>query len=721
MNTLTSVLRLEWVLFIKPDEMPVVSSVNKLMKMLKETSTMGYGVYTRSTRIDNLIQNYQWVRKLDQFKDMGNSLYVHAIEPRLVRKNLAEVCLECLVNANMEKISWVCGTIVPSLVIEPILYEEPDSEESPRGHDLRCLKGELIYDITQKEDMVELSEMYTGFRLVHRGQFAGFTEGAKQGFGNLKMYIPMLDFLCKEGLFGKAKNLFETWIKHRPDDKEIYHAQIMGSFIYSNLLDIDKAIAWLEKTAEHEKSLLVLENLGKLYLLKGEKGRAVEYLNRLKDVRGNTFSKEILSAIDRDEWQPLRLSLCMIARNEETQIGKAMKSVDGIVDEIIVVDTGSSDRTKEIVKEFGGKVIETKWEDDFSKARNLGIREATCDYILVMDADEFISPGDRFALALFKKLLPTAKNIAFGIKVEPAKEAKNLAISYLDRLLKRDESVYQVRLFPRNSAIGFRGKVFEDLEEALINTGVNVRRNDMFRITNSMEGREWRDKRKIPAALKAFESIHDPQKALKGGLLFLRLGDFDGAFPWLIRVQEMNAELSSKIGLLYSRYDKLEMAEEILTKALKQFPKSAQLILSLSEVYHKQGKYDEVIKTLEKEIEVFNKEVKPEDEAAARYYLGIASIERGNITYGIEQLAIAHEKDLTNLRYEIAGIYAFSKVEQWEEALKVAAGIADEERIDLPDNVNDFIDVGLVFVKMSQHFVQTGKIEEANLCRKIVE
>jgi pentatricopeptide repeat protein len=721
LHSLPSALQTEWVLFIKPDERQVLSSAKKFQKMIRNKQMPGYGVYTNSTNTRYLLEDYQWVPKLEQFKNVDDSAYVHTIEPRLVRKSYAKICIECLATGDTEKISWVCRKIAAGISIESIRDKESDSEESYRDHDIRCLKGEFVYDISPADNMMELSEMYTGFRLVHKNLLDSFIEGAKRGFGNLKMYISMLDFLCKEGLFNEAKKLFEVWIEHRPDDKEIYHTQATGGIIYSNLLDIDKAIAWLEKIVEKTERLSVMENLGKLYLVKGEKEKAVEWLEKLKDVRGNTFSKEILSVIDRDEWQPLRLSLCMIARNEKAQIGKAMKSVEGITDEIIVVDTGSSDGTTEIVKKFGGRVIEAKWENDFSKAKNIAIDEATGDYILFIDADEFIDSRHRFALALFKKLLPMEKNIAFEIKIEPPKASKELGLSYLDRLLPQEEGNYQVRLFPGNSAIRFRGKIFEDPEETLKNMGVNVRRNDMFTITNSMEGREWRDERKMPAALNAFESIHDPQKNLKGGLLFLRVGDLDRAYPWLIKACEFDPGLSAKIGAFYSRQNRLEMAKGIIIGALERFPESPELLLSAAEIFYKEENYNEFINILANRIETIEKNLESEDSTRAMYYYGIALLETDNIVPGVEQLTLAREKEPANVCYKIAVIYAFSKVDHWEEALQVAAQIANEEGIAIPGEVNDFVDAGKIFMAMNHHFVKAGKTEEANLCRRIVE
>ncbi|MBT2290147.1 glycosyltransferase [Paenibacillus albidus] len=82
------------------------------------------------------------------------------------------------------------------------------------------------------------------------------------------------------------------------------------------------------------------------------------------------------------------ISLCMIVKNEEEYLPKCLSSVMRIVDEIIIVDTGSADNTVSIANNFGAKVIHMPWEDSFAAARNRSIEEATGDWILWMDADE---------------------------------------------------------------------------------------------------------------------------------------------------------------------------------------------------------------------------------------------------------------------------------------------------------------------------------------------
>jgi glycosyltransferase involved in cell wall biosynthesis/Tfp pilus assembly protein PilF len=93
-----------------------------------------------------------------------------------------------------------------------------------------------------------------------------------------------------------------------------------------------------------------------------------------------------------------KVSLCLIARDEEALIRGALESVFGAVDELIVVDTGSVDDTRSIARKAGALVIDHPWQDDFSAARNAAIAHATGDWILVIDADERLAPGGATAI-----------------------------------------------------------------------------------------------------------------------------------------------------------------------------------------------------------------------------------------------------------------------------------------------------------------------------------
>ena len=88
----------------------------------------------------------------------------------------------------------------------------------------------------------------------------------------------------------------------------------------------------------------------------------------------------------------MNLTLCTIVKNEEATLSRTLDSVKGVVDEIVVVDTGSRDRTREIARESGARVYDFEWCDDFAAARNESLKHARGDWILVLDADEVLVP-----------------------------------------------------------------------------------------------------------------------------------------------------------------------------------------------------------------------------------------------------------------------------------------------------------------------------------------
>ncbi len=101
----------------------------------------------------------------------------------------------------------------------------------------------------------------------------------------------------------------------------------------------------------------------------------------------------------------ITISLCMIVKNEEKNLERCLSSYAPLMDEIIVVDTGSTDRTKEIAARFTDKIYNFEWINDFSAARNFSFEKATCDYIFSADADEVLDDVNRQQFAILKQVL----------------------------------------------------------------------------------------------------------------------------------------------------------------------------------------------------------------------------------------------------------------------------------------------------------------------------
>ena len=108
------------------------------------------------------------------------------------------------------------------------------------------------------------------------------------------------------------------------------------------------------------------------------------------------------------------LSVCMIVKNEEDNLPRCLEGLKDMADEIVIVDTGSSDRTIEIAKGLGAKVYEYEWTDNFSDARNFAFSKATCDFIYSADADETIDADN---LQRFKDLMRDIGELELDIDI----------------------------------------------------------------------------------------------------------------------------------------------------------------------------------------------------------------------------------------------------------------------------------------------------------------
>jgi glycosyltransferase involved in cell wall biosynthesis len=152
-----------------------------------------------------------------------------------------------------------------------------------------------------------------------------------------------------------------------------------------------------------------------------------------------------------------KISLCMIVRNEEKFLSRCLDSAIDHVDEIIIVDTGSKDQTREIARKYTDMVFDLLWREDFSEARNYGLDLASGDYILFLDGDDVLING-----AAIRDMVRDNPDKAISCRLQNVRDGE-----------QRDY-LYQVRLFPNRPDIRFERRVHEGVGDSLNRTGLGV-------------------------------------------------------------------------------------------------------------------------------------------------------------------------------------------------------------------------------------------------------
>ncbi len=227
-----------------------------------------------------------------------------------------------------------------------------------------------------------------------------------------------------------------------------------------------------------------------------------------------------------------RISLCMIVKNEEATIEACLASVVDLVDEMIVVDTGSTDRTRELAVQAGARVVVFEWVDDFAAARNESIRHATGDWIFWIDADEWLDEANRERLReLFSR--QEWENAAYLMQ----------QLSTTDDPYGSRVAVDHVRLFRRNPALRWEYRVHEQILLSIRRAGHDLRRTDVvishlgYQAPDSSERKLRRNLRLL--VLQEAERPDDPITLYHLGQANQRLGRAAEALPLLRRSLEL--------------------------------------------------------------------------------------------------------------------------------------------------------------------------------------
>ncbi len=371
---------------------------------------------------------------------------------------------------------------------------------------------------------------------------------------------------------------------------------------------------------------------------------------------------------------PQTISVCMIVKDEEKNLKRCLESVQGLADEIIIVDTGSSDNTKEIATQFTDKIYDFQWCDDFSAARNFCLKQAVGDWVLFLDADETISKSDH---QMIKELvsdfqaegyLLTIRNYfkswedlnlgrsSSGLKIKGIGAAESGRINSMgDNYPESQGSVgwtpsLNLRLFRNTGGVAFSGAVHEDVADSI--KGRIIAAAVPIHHFGKLDKNAWESKktfyeklgqkkvleegnyyayyelgRQYLAAKKITEARQMLEKSisLNGnywaswfnlGSICLLENDLQGALQFLQKAQGLNPKaipVYGNLGVVYCKKKDFVQAVDNYLIAISMNPTEASYYKNLGMCYHEMGQQQKAYQAFKKAIELnpdYSKEIK---------------------------------------------------------------------------------------------------------------
>ena len=359
------------------------------------------------------------------------------------------------------------------------------------------------------------------------------------------------------------------------------------------------------------------------------------------------------------------ISLCMIVKDEGNSLEWCLDNVKDYVDEIIIVDTGSKDNTIKIAENFGAKIIEHEWKDDFSEARNVSLKYATKDWILVLDADEKISEkdfnkitsllsnkekSDAFYLIQRNYLIKGILSSADASSVDDDYEESRGYIGWSPSEV--------IRIFRNNKGFLFSNVIHESIKQSVLDKKGVIKHTDIpihhFKERKKDSFKQDKTEKYFELCKKQIELTPDDPKAYYDlGLMYQSVENLENALDCFERAFDL-------------------MSSETLENEESQL-KFASILISLAEILIKKGENEQAIVYLKRGHSMF-----PQSPIILSL-LGRAYKESGDTQKSIEfyKRASSAKPDAEGIHHNLVDLYI--KNGQPEKAVeRAAAGAFDD-------------------------------------------
>ncbi|MCW3100250.1 MAG: hypothetical protein JWL77_5868 [Chthonomonadaceae bacterium] len=328
------------------------------------------------------------------------------------------------------------------------------------------------------------------------------------------------------------------------------------------------------------------------------------------------------------------ISLCMIVRDEEARLQSCLESIRPYVDEMIVLDTGSVDRTREIARDCGARVFEFPWVNSFAEARNRSIEQAKGEWIFWMDADDVISPECGAKLRELAQRHPK-RDAAYQVQVHIPPGPGEFSPTVVDH----------VKLFPNRPEFRFEHRIHEQILPSLRRGGIEILFSDVYvthqHYDRSPEGQEKKRHRDfLLLRLDLQERPDHPFVLFNFGMTYLYAAhEYEVAAQFLYRSIRRSYWQDSIVRKAYALLTTARICQQDWQAAVvaneegrSHYPDDAELLFQAGQIYQNLDRHDQAHAALQRLIH------QEED----RHF---SSVDIGLRTYrGPHELALLHRR-----------------------------------------------------------------------------
>ena len=425
--------------------------------------------------------------------------------------------------------------------------------------------------------------------------------------------VELASLAAKHGKAIKAMEILDEGIEKYPREMSLKNAK---GYLLGENREYEKAEEYIRNLLEqYPDDIDAINNLGVVYDSQGKYDQACEEFQRALDLDPDNPTardnlKHLLDTIDN---KPQTITAAMMVKNEEKFLPQCLDSVKDLVDEIIIVDTGSTDRTMEIAREYGAKIYEHPWQNDFSFHRNQTIEYSTSDWVLIIDADEELDPSEH-------------RTIRQAIKRRDI-EAISFVV-YNKIQMGRVGFLNSHRMFRNGRGYKYHGIVHNQLDIAgktlmsqfkVIHHGYGLSDEQMEKKGRRSEALLLKQLEENPELTfphfnlaQIYRGLGEPKKSLEHAKIVIEKTPLDDLDHRHVRLMAMD-----QVGCAYIGMEDFENAEKIFFETLEIRDDYMDPLFNLGFMYMRQKRYNEAEK-------VFNRYLKAKAEySPEREWMGL--------------------------------------------------------------------------------------------------